>query len=646
MKKYTIYLLAVIILLTGCGTGEINTIPRMTATDRHIFYESLGGYFVPDSDFIYIDLIVPLDHNNPYNDQKTKVVFGVLPASGAHKGMFIVATGGPGTSGLFVADSYIDFYDPSIPEHFDIVFFDQRGIGLSGDLQCNVALSNYFSSEFDLTTTEEEQQFLQVTENFAVECVVEMGNPEILPYMGTAQAAADLELFRQLVDEDRLIIYGESYGTQLAQTYAILYPGHLSGMILDGPVDLALSGPDFFAEQAAAFNNVLLKTLEAGNHDRYCAADIGGDALKVYANLYDTLSDGPITFSFPLPHDKRENRTFTLTDLINVTSSSLYSEGSRMLLLRALASYGRDGDLVMLARNLYSIMYIDPVTLEAQEDPSYSDAAYFSVQAQDYAYFEGTPFERAEAYLQAGEEIEARLDYMAAIFYSDLPTVFWPAALETDQRPAPLNARGIPTLVLASDADPATPYSNALAVFAGLDDGYLITQTGGPHVIYGWGNPCVDDPVTRFVVDGITPAERETVCQGLITEAYVPLAPRSAESFSDPLEALLSADDEIFYLPEYYYWNLVAEVSVGGPYGGTLTFAPSPEGEAFVLESLAFSEGFVMTGTGTYDYDSGEFILEVDVTGLATGSLTYRYDHRGRVTVTGVYNGESVKLTY
>ena len=646
MKKYTLFLLAGIILLTGCRVGELEYFTGKAERERHTFIESIGGYYLPDSDFIYVDLIVPLDHTNPDDGRKTKVVFGVLPASGTHKGMFVVATGGPGTSGLFVADSYVNYYDPSILEHFDIVFFDQRGVGLSGDLQCRVAMNNYFSSEFDLSTAEGEQQFLQATENFAVECVAEMGNPEILPYMGTAQAVEDLELFRQMIGEESFIIYGESYGTQLAQTYAIFYPEHLSGMILDGPVDLALSGADFNAEAAAASNYVLLETLEAGNRDRDCAADIGGDALEVYAELTDTLEEGPITFNFPLPHDKRENRTFTLTDLSNVTRLSLFTEDSRMLLLRALASYSRDGDLVMLARNLYSTTYIDPLTLEALEDPSFSDAVYTSVQAQDYAYFEGSPRQRAEAYLRAGDAIEDRLDYMADIFYSDLPTVFWPAALEIDLRPAPLNAKNIPTLVLASTADPATPYSNARAVFAGLDDGYLITQTGGPHVIFGWGNPCVDDTVTEFLVDGITPVEREITCHGMITEAFIPLAPQSATSFSDPLEALLSANVEIFYLPEYYYWDLETEVSVGCPYGGTLTFAPSPVGESLTLKSCAFSEGFILTGAGTYNYETGEFIFEVEITGLAVGNLTYLFDQRGRITVTGVYDGELVNLTY
>jgi len=94
----------------------------------------------PNSDFTCVDVTVPLDHTQPpaqpQDGGTIKVVFGVLPASGERKGMFVTATGGPGTSGLLSADSYTSAFDPSIPEHFDIVFFDQRGVGLSGGLQC------------------------------------------------------------------------------------------------------------------------------------------------------------------------------------------------------------------------------------------------------------------------------------------------------------------------------------------------------------------------------------------------------------------------------------------------------------------------------------------------------------------------------
>ena len=43
-------------------------------------------------------LTVPLDHFDPANTSTIDVVFAILPASGAAKGAFVTATGGPGTS--------------------------------------------------------------------------------------------------------------------------------------------------------------------------------------------------------------------------------------------------------------------------------------------------------------------------------------------------------------------------------------------------------------------------------------------------------------------------------------------------------------------------------------------------------------------
>jgi hypothetical protein len=86
---------------------------------------------------------------------------------------------------------------------------------------------------------------------------------------------------------------------------------------------------------------------------------------------------------------------------------------------------------------------------------------------------------------------------------------------------------------------------------------------------------------------------------------------------------LLSVDDEIYYLPEYYYWDLVTPTGVGCPFGGTLVFEPSVAGEQLAFGGCAFSAGFALTGTGEYNYDEERFSLQVSVSGLASGELIY-----------------------
>ncbi len=184
-----------------------------------------------------------------------------------------------------------------------------------------------------------------------------------------------------------------------------------------------------------------------------CKRQSAGDPLGAYDRLAARLAENPIAFRFPLRSGRGVTRSFTLPDLETVASGQVYSVGDRMLLQRALAASTR-GDLVPLARLLYADLVIDPETLVAIPDPSYSDAMYYGVECQDYGYFSGTPEERAEAYLAAGEQAIPSIPRLGSIFYGDLPCVYWPGSIQDSARPAPLQAEGIPTIVLGATADP------------------------------------------------------------------------------------------------------------------------------------------------------------------------------------------------
>ena len=64
------------------------------------------------------------------------------------------------------------------------------------------------------------------------------------------------------------------------------------------------------------------------------------------------------------------------------------------------------------------------------------------------------------------------------------------------------------------------------------------------------------------------------------------------------------------------------------------------------FENCAFLEGFVITGTGSYDYDAGLFTLEMQVTGTQSGNLTYvRDDNAGTYSLKGAYGGQDIDLS-
>jgi pimeloyl-ACP methyl ester carboxylesterase len=622
--------------LTATPSPPTATLQPTSAANRFAQFNSRP---CPDSDFTCITLSVPLDHFDSANTQTTKVVFAILPATGERKGMFVTATGGPGTSGLAAADSYTAAFDPAIPEHFDIVFFDQRGVGASGGFQCAEAVAALYQSDSRADTPEQEAALTESAQTFAEACVDEIGSPDPLRFFSTRQAVEDLESFRQAIGDEKFWFYGESYGTQFAQIYAAAHADHLAGLILDGTVDLTLSGPDYLKEQAQAFNEVLVETLDACNEGDACATDVGGDALAAYDGLAASLRESPLSFNFPRPSGAAA-REFTLADLEVVAVNALYAEASRSAFLRALAASTR-GDLTPLARLLYDALGLDPETLEAIPDPTYSDAVYYAVECNDYEDYAGAPDQRAESYLRAGDEVDESPLRLSSVFYGDLPCAFWPNDEALVERPAPLVADGVPVLVLAATADPATPYTNSQRVYRRLANGYLITKQGGPHVIFGRGDACVDDIVIAFLAEDKLPDQRETVCPGEVIVGYDPLTPVDAADFANPLEALSAVETEINYLPEYNSWDGETRISVGCPFGGTLTFE---SGGQLAFDDCAFAKGFVLAGNGEADYEAERFKMGVLVTGLADGELTYERDGDS-VSVTGFYHGQAIELT-
>ena len=586
---------------------------------------------------------VPLDHFDPKNKQQIDVTFAVLPATDKkkRKGMFVTAVGGPGSSGLQSAASYAESYGDAIHESFDIVFFDQRGIGASGGFNCEDAVTKYYRTDGRAKTPEQERALIAAARTFAAECLKTLPTDK-LKFYGTRQAVEDLDVFRQRTGDDKLWLYGESYGTQFAQWYAAAHPNRVAEMVLDGVVDLTLDGPQFSRDATRTVSDVLAATLAACNADAACKRDVGGDALKAYDALAAQLDRAPATLNFPLPDGKQAKRTLTLSDLETAMVTYLYTEGERMLIQRAVASAAR-GDLVPMARLSYNALGLDPQTLHATPDPSYSDAAYFSVTCNDYEYFTGTPDQRAEQFVRAGDAVDRSVPRMNSTFYGDLPCAFWPRTEPVPKYKAGL-ATLIPTLVLVATADPATPAAQGRAVFKRLSNAYLVTTQGGAHVTFGRGNACPDDIVTSFVVSDTLPARAETQCDGVLARDYVPIAPADAKTFANALDALASAENEIVYAPEYYGWDGSGDDGIGCAQGGTAAWHAGEKLTSFTLTQCSFSRGFVMSGDGTYDAVADRWTFDVAVSGDHTGKLSYVREGDS-IKVTGTLGGKPVSLS-
>lgn len=607
----------------------------------------------PESRFECVTLSVPRDHfaGGPGDDVMWDVTFGIQRAeSGDSKGTFVTITGGPGTSGLAVADYYTDLMSADITDNLDVVFIDQRGVGLSQPLRCDDATAVYYATTWDPADPADRDQVIADTQTFVDDCVAETGvDPDDLEFFSTEQAVEDLEAIRHHLGVEQLILYGESYGTQYVQAYAAAHPERVSRMVLDGVVDLSIDVLPYYVEGARAHDDALTAVLSACDTDEVCAADAGGDALAVWDELAERLGGGAVPVDYPLSDGSVEQRQFTSSDLEWATVSYLSGFGDRLLLQRAVAA-AADGNLLPLVRMAYAARYVDPDTLEPLVDPSWSDATFFAVECQDYDYFsaEGSDEARIEAWLAAAaaEDLDGRLD---GVVYGDLPCLAWPgtatsratAGAAPPSRPEPILEPPYPTLLLTADTDAATPIANAMRVFGRLAGASMIVLESGPHVIFDWGYPCVDEPASRFIANGEPPEVRVTICDGEIADPYVAVPPADAEAYDDPIDTAMTIAQNVVAGVGYTYWDAADALAEGCDFGGTAEYTSTDVGTDIALDACELTDGYAATGALSIDDEAGTVTFDVTT---PDGQLSYVNDGV-TVVVTGTFEGAGVDET-
>ena len=352
--------------------------------------------------------------------------------------------------------------DPKIVNAYDIVFFDQRGVGLSEPLACPEAAARFYLSPADARDPRQEEAVLAASRTFAVTCVRESGaRTADLPFFATRQAVEDLEAFRRYLGVDRLDLYGESYGTQYVQTYALAHPDRVRSLILDGPVDLTLPLTEAWPEAVRAMDRTLDRTLRACDADPACRRDtLGGDALAAYDAFAARLARSPARVAFPLASGRTVGRRLWATHLETVALNGMYGQWGRMELQRVVAAASR-GDLVPAERVLYADVGVDPETLAASPDPSWSDAAYYAIEYTDYAMAGDTPDARARAYLPAMPASAAARPAGRGRGWAGSCSTTCPAPTgRHGPRPTPVRSRSWRTTIHSSSSSPTRTRSH------------------------------------------------------------------------------------------------------------------------------------------------------------------------------------------
>ncbi len=576
--------------------------------------------------FECIDLVVPVVRGSadPTGESMT-VRFAVRRGAVANPRVLVFAVGGPGASGLAEAPLRIEGFDRDLLRAFDVVFFDQRGVGASGGTDCELSAAVLALGE----PTDRE-----VAQRFVRQCLIEAGVPAgQLDRYATREVVGDLEALRIRLGVERLTFYGESYGTELVQAYAIAHPDRVEALVLDAPVDLALSAHEFWRLAADGFRETLEDTLADCDRDEVCAANLF-DASATYGRLVDRLRRGPLDVDYIDPQGEKISEQVTLAKLESAVASLLYTEAGRMVVLRVLAEYER-GDLTALGRLSGSLGTLVP-------DPAFSDFVYFAVTCADVRFSPTADDADVDAYLARAAEAGISEIDLGSTYYAGLPCLYWPSQPDPGSTPSTgLVDAPFPVLILTSTADPITRDSSAREIAKRLPDAHVIETEGGSHVTFGYGVECPDDDVVAFLVRGTAPRQRVTRCDGYVTNAFIDLTALDSGEYVDALDAMSALDHELFGAPEVYLWSGGDRLEFGCRFGGTVAIEFVAFLNRITLDDCEFGRGLPVDGSGTLNFVSGEVVIRATV---PDGELTYRYDADGRITVNGTWEGKRVDL--
>ena len=405
---------------------------------------------------------VPEDRSKP-GGRKLALNVAWLPPSKesdvAPDPVFFLA-GGPGQSAV---DTYpgMDPFFREVRERRHVILVDQRGTGKSNLLKCE-------SLQDDSTDTS--PAGLQAA---AALCVTALSAQADLRHYTTTEAVADLDEVRKAIGAAQINLVGVSYGTRVAQQYAMRHPQATRSIVLDSVVPNTLKLGNIFArnlDDALALQFALCSKAAA------CKGKLGDPRAELDA-LLAKLRTAPVTVQYrdAFTGEQAEDvlRAETVAGLVRMYA---YMPAAGALLPKLIheASNGRYAGLMALAQMMQGDMQ-ESMALGMQMSVVCSeDGDSMLVRAED-----------------AGTVLGNQMPLgMAAMCKA------WPKGKVPADFNQPL-ATKVPALVLEGEFDPVTPPRYGEEVVKSLPNGRLFVLRGQGHNVIGAG--CMPKLFTQFI---------------------------------------------------------------------------------------------------------------------------------------------------
>ena len=399
----------------------------------------------------------------------------------------LALAGGPGQAALPLGEFIAKAMAPALGAR-DLVVFDQRGTGTSDPLGCP-ALSS-------LSSGSASQAFER--------CALEIG-PARGAYT-TQESVEDIESIRQAMGYEKLVLYGTSYGTKVAEEYAERYPQHVEALVLDSIV--LPNGPEPFA--VPTFQAIASVLGELCSEDA-CAGITSNPAADI-ASLNARLRKHALSGSVYDGSGHRHNATLNETGLLDILEAGDLNPALRALLPAAVHSALHNYPDPLLRLQLLADGLIPnlPSGHAVEESSEGIDEALFVATTCEEEPF---PWQRSAAPASRLAEALGTLHAMPSTdFYPfDATTALdnslvsacagWPDA--SPAPPAPGALPDVPTLILSGAQDLRTPTSNARQIAAAIPDAQLLVVPYTGHSVIGSDfSDCASLAVTAFFGGG------------------------------------------------------------------------------------------------------------------------------------------------
>jgi pimeloyl-ACP methyl ester carboxylesterase len=382
--------------------------------------------------------------------------------------LFLIA-GGPGTSAVDLYTSSSGPFD-RIRRDRDIILLDQRGTGRSHRLDCAFGHENLFDRVEDIRIEEENAK-----------CRDQLEKHSDLRQYTTSIAVRDLDDVRRALGYQRINLFGNSYGTRVAQHYARRFPQSTRTLILDGVVNPEMVlGPAIALDAERALTQILARCMA----DAACAKAFTDPAADYHSLRARLVAKPQPTMVSDAATGKPINFDFTARHLSAVLRFASYNDDQAALLPLSLHMAAHEGNFTPMASQFRvfahsleaSFAYGMHNSVACSEDTPLIDAAKLDLGALNATHM-------------GAEQVQQMIEGCKA----------WPRGVVDDDLHAPLKSPAAALLLSGAD-DPVTPPEYATVAQRAFADSKHVIVAGHGHGQFG--APCVDRVMVSFINAG------------------------------------------------------------------------------------------------------------------------------------------------